>query len=502
VNTLHAGFEEAARRYSVRPALTDEHGELSYAEVLDAARELAESIERHAAPGERLVALRVGRDRYAPVAMIAVLMSGRGYVPVDPQYPVSRQEYLHQDCGASLVVTDSGLLAGEKPLGTIGRFTVAARQGTIARSLPDDVAYVIYTSGSTGNPKGCAVGHANVLALLGSRGSLVETGPGDVWTLVHSLSFDVSVWELWGALLSGGTVVMVSAELKTDPELFADMLTERRVSVLCQTPPMFGSLARELISAKRSLPDLRYVLLAGEAVNPEDVTHWLQHKAAPSAEVFNVYGPTETTVYATAKRLSMEDCATATRTRTPIGRPLPHLAVSLRDDEGRVVPNGAPGEMWVSGAGVAHGYLGRPELTGERFVTDGGTRHYRTGDWVVADDEGELWFLGRRDGQVKVRGHRVELGEVEAVIAALDGVEAVAATVVENRAGHRLLAAYVVCAPGGGVDAASIRSWLRERAPEYLRPQRLARVARLPMTSNGKLDRPALPSLPTVDWEK
>ncbi|MEU8461071.1 amino acid adenylation domain-containing protein [Streptomyces sp. NPDC029003] len=506
-STLHRRFDEVAQRFPGATAVIDDEGPMSYAELQSACHGLADVLVPLCTDGDRLIAARLGRGRSAPVAFLGILGSGRGYLPVDPEYPQARRDLLLDDSGARLIVTDGPLEKDESPLAEVGGLTIAARDIRPVRSdhrPPAGTAYVIYTSGSTGVPKGCVVGHAQVLALLDACATVFAFHPGDVWTVSHSFSFDFSVWELWGALLSGGTAVLVPAHVARDPEGFARLLASREVTVLSQTPSMFGFLVGQLGRARQSLPRLRYAVLGGEAVSLQDAHTWLDAGMAPNARLVNMYGITETTVHVTHAELDVRACRAAAAGRTPIGRPLPHLSVSLRDSAGRPVPDGTPGEMWVGGSGVAAGYLGRPELTAERFVVDrsGGEplRSYRSGDWAVRAEDGTLHYIGRRDGQVKLRGHRVELAEVEAALATLDGVDGAGCALHTNQAGRHVLVAYLVTSPDACPDPRRLRADLGTRLPAHMRPHRFTRVQALAVTANGKLDRDALHTLPALDW--
>ncbi|MGQ5640633.1 MULTISPECIES: amino acid adenylation domain-containing protein [unclassified Streptomyces] len=494
---LDTRFAAVAARNAARNAASDADGEVTYLELEWLADEIAQRLAGRTGPG-RLVALRAARSRYAPGAVLGILRSGAAYLPVDPGYPAARQEYLMRDSGTELVVSDSGLLPDETPVAQAGPYVLATRtaaraNGAAPPRLPEDTAYVIYTSGSTGDPKGCMVGHAQVLALLDASIPVLGTGPEDVWTLFHSLSFDFSVWELWGPLLYGGHLVVVDREAATDPLEFARLLAARRVTVLNQVPSAFGNLVTEAEAEKVRLPALRRVVFGGEALVPADVRRWWAADIAPDTQLVNMYGITETTVHVTWCPLTPAVLADAVPGRTPIGRPLPHLSVSLRDAQGRPVAAGESGEIWVAGAGVSHGYLDRPELTAARFVDpgDGTGPHYRSGDWAVADAEGRLYYAGRQDGQVKLRGFRIELGEIEAALRAVPGVSGAACLVTREAHGDQSLTAYVV-ADRDAVPAAAVRTALGGRLPAHMLPQHVRHLDRLPVTPHGKLDRAAL----------
>ncbi|GAA2990480.1 amino acid adenylation domain-containing protein [Streptomyces fulvorobeus] len=506
-SAMYIRFTDIALRQPDREALIDDDGSVTYSELCAAASEVVAALSAVSTGDDRLVAARFGRGRSAPIGFLGILGSGHGYVPVDPDYPPQRQALLLDDCGARLLLTDGQLLSDEKLLAKIGDLTIATRQQFRAEkfdAVPAGTAYVIYTSGSTGTPKGCVIGNDQVLALLDACAELFHFSPADTWTVFHSFSFDFSVWELWGALLNGSTAVLIPKQVAVDPGALMEVLTVRRVTVYSQTPSMFGFLVRQLGQCNRSLPHLRYVVLGGEALNIQDALTWLECRMAPNGRLINMYGITETTVHVTYAEVNSATCHSAYPAYTPIGRPLPHLEVSLRDTRGQLVADGVPGEIWVSGSGLATGYLGRDDLTLERFVVeyvDGSARrHYRSGDWAIRDSRGELYYIGRIDGQVKIRGHRVEFGEVEAAIAALEGVESVACAVQAHGAGPHILVAYLATDSETALDPGRIRSQLTQHLPAHMRPHQFKRVAGLPVNANGKLDRAALGSLPTLEW--
>ncbi|MEW1824166.1 amino acid adenylation domain-containing protein [Streptomyces sp. NPDC088196] len=496
---LDSRFRAVAARGPARTAVTDTYGPLTYGELAEQAATVTRALRDRVAPGQP-VALRAGRSRHALAALLGILGAGASYLPIDPCYPEQRQRHLLEDSGTQLVVTDGELAPDETPLAELGPLRLATRPPVPgAAVLPPDTAYIIYTSGSTGIPKGCVVGHAQVLALLDAAIPLFGSGADDVWTLFHSWSFDFSVWEIWGALLYGGRAVVVDQETAADPDAFAALLATERVTVLDQVPSAFGNLVTEATTSGLRLPALRHVVLGGEALVPDDIRRWWAAGVAPGAEVTNMYGITETTVHVTHCRLTPEILREAGPGRTPIGRPLGHLAIELRDETGRPVPTGERGEVWVGGAGVSHGYLGRPELTAERFpqAPEGGGRRYRSGDWAVADAEGFLHYVGRMDGQVKLRGFRIELGEVEAALRALPGVLG-AACLVDDAGRAPALAAFVV-ADRDTLPPARVRELLAGRLPVHMLPQALHYLDRLPVTQHGKLDRTALAVAHTAD---
>ncbi|MER7839746.1 amino acid adenylation domain-containing protein [Streptomyces sp. NPDC096040] len=495
---LDVRFRAVAAQRPGRTAVTDAGGPVTYGRLAEEADAVSGLLRGRVAAGQP-VALRAGRSWYALAGLLGILGSGASYLPVDPGYPPERQRYLLDDSGTRLVLTEGPLGPGETPVAEAGPLVLAARPPAPQPPvLPPDTAYTIYTSGSTGAPKGCVIGHGQVLALLDAALPLFGAGADDVWTLFHSWSFDFSVWEIWGALLCGGRAVVVDRDTAADPEAFTALLAAERVTVLNQVPSAFGNLVTEAAATGTRLPALRHVVLGGEALVPDDIRRWWDAGTAPAAAVTNMYGITETTVHVTHCPLTPETLRDARPGRTPIGRPLAHLEVELRNGNGELVPPGELGELWVGGAGVSHGYLGRPGLTADRFpaAPDGAGRRYRSGDWAVADADGLLYYAGRMDGQVKLRGFRIELGEIEAELRALHGVSG-AACLVEEDGPAPVLGAYLV-ADREAVPPVLVRAALARRLPAHMLPQRLHYLDRLPLTPHGKLDRAALAAAPAA----
>ncbi len=507
--SLGEAFQRVAHRYPANVAVDDGRERLTYAELDSRSAALAGKISAHGAGPGQLVGVLVDRSAQAMIAILGVLRAGAAYVPLDPAYPADRLQYMVSDSGVDLLVGDPKVAAD---CGLTGIQVISPRAGAGAEVRPvplpnpvqrDDSAYVIYTSGSTGQPKGCVVSHGNALSLLESSLPLFEFGPLDRWSVFHSFCFDFSVWEMWGALATGATAVCVPQERARSTEDFLDFVRDERITVLNQVPSAFRALAvLHGDDAGRPL-SLRYVIFGGESIDLDVVRDFSWSGPGPAPVMVNMYGITEITVHATIKFLTDEDYQGSCT--SPIGEALPHLSIEVRDDNLALVPPGTAGEMWVSGAGVATGYLNRPELTAERFVSfdseDGPRRAYRTGDLARTLPDGQLEYLGRNDQQVKIRGFRIELNEIESALRSHPLVSDVAVTaVLRESTGQMLLACVVPTQPDIALKplTVTLRGHLLGLLPRHMVPDRFRVIAELPFTPSGKLDRRALALLDTT----
>ena len=502
--TLPELFEAQAARTPDAPAVTFAGTQVSYAELNARANRLARYLVSLGAGPERLIAVAVPRSPELIVAVLAVLKAGAAYVPLDPAYPADRIAFMLADaCPVAVLTTvlaGRGLPGGTTKVALDDPATVAAVSDLADGDLADDerlavlmpahTAYVIYTSGSTGHPKGVVVQHRNVTRLVTMTSGWIDAGPADVWTLFHSCAFDFSVWEMWGALTTGGRLVIVPYLVARSTAEFRDLLAAEQITVLSQTPAAFYQLTDSWGDGTGLA--VRYVIFGGEALDCARAARWA--RAVRDAPVLvNMYGITETTVHVTGHVVDITGQGPA----SVIGTPIPDLRVSVLDENMQPVPPGVAGEMYVAGAGLARGYLGRAGLTAERFVAcpagTAGERMYRTGDLARWNTAGELEYLGRTDDQVKVRGFRIEPGEIEAVLAAQPGVAQAAVVVREDRSGDQRLAGYVVPAAGTVLDPAALRDAAGQVLPGYMVPAAIVVLPVLPLTVNGKLDRRALP---------
>ncbi|OPF84591.1 non-ribosomal peptide synthetase [Streptomyces antioxidans] len=499
--TLPELFEAQVDRTPDAPALFSDGTELSYAQVDERANRLARLLAERGAGPERCVAVAMERSAELVIALLAVVKAGAAYVPVDPAYPAERISYMLTDSAPALLVTSAQVDAGLPECGTPrlvvddpatlaalaerkpSRLTDADRAAPLALDHP---VYVIYTSGSTGRPKGVVVAHRSVADYLGWTARSYPGAAGVA--LLHSpVAFDLTVTALFTPLVVGGTVLIGALE---ENDTVAARLAATPLTFMKATPshlPMLGALPDGFSPAGE-------LLLGGEALVGEALAAWRERH--PAATVWNVYGPTEATVNCTEYRIAPGDELPGGP--VPIGRPQGNVRAYVLDAGLAPVPAGVAGELYIAGPALARGYLNRPALTAERFVADPygapGTRMYRTGDLVRRLAGGDLVFAGRADDQVKLRGHRIELGEVGAAVAAHPDVAAQAVVVREDQPGTRRLVAYATARPDRTLDGAAVREGIARALPEYMVPDAVVVLDALPLTAHGKLDRAALPA--------
>ncbi len=504
---LHRLIERQAAERPRATAVVYGERALDYGELNLRANRLAHRLIELGVGPDVLVGLAAERSLEMIVGLLAILKAGGAYVPLDPRYPSDRLGYMIEDSGIRLLLTQRA--ARERlPLGEGLPCLLLDAEHEWAgypESDPqsavgvDNLAYVIYTSGSTGKPKGTLLPHGNVLRLFDATRHWFGFSADDAWSLFHSYAFDFSVWEIFGALLHGGRLVIVPHETSRSPEDFLRLLCRERVTVLNQTPSAFKQLMQVACAGQEVPPlALRHVVFGGEALEVQALRPWFERFGDRAPRLVNMYGITETTVHVTYRPLSLADLDGGAA--SPIGEPIPDLSWYLLDAGLNPVPRGCIGELYVGGAGLARGYLNRPELSCTRFVADPfsttGGRLYRTGDLARYRCDGVVEYVGRIDHQVKIRGFRIELGEIEARLLAQPGV-AEAVVLPHEGPGATQLVGYVVtqAAPS---DPAALRDTLRQALkaslPEHMVPAHLLFLERLPLTANGKLDRRALPA--------
>ena len=502
-DTIRERIEAQARLCPDATAVNLGTSRLTYAELDRRANQIAHVLVRMGVGADVRVGVLLERSLDLIAVLLGIWKAGGAYVPIEPANPPDRIAFVLRDCGAAVLVSDHAMVSrwSEQALTIPVLFAesgLAAFDGErdfapgVALEL-SALAYVIYTSGSTGVPKGVMVEHRQLARLFSATFDWYRFDATDVWTMFHSVAFDFSVWEIWGALLYGGRLVLVPYSVSRSPEDFYRLLSAEKVTVLNQTPSAF----RALISAEdvvgQSPLALRYVIFGGEALEFESLRPWFDRHGDEQPRLVNMYGITETTVHVTYRPLGLSDLDRPGGASL-IGRAIPDLSVYVVDEHLQLCPVGVPGEMLVGGDGVARGYLGRPELTAERFLEDRfskrtGARLYRTGDLARLLPSGELDYLGRIDQQVKIRGFRIELGEIEAALRRSGAVRDVAVLPHVRDRRETLLVAYCVT----DRKASELREIARGKLPEYMVPSYFVKVGAIAMTANGKVDRRALP---------
>ena len=519
--TIVGLFERQTDKTPDHVAVVFEKSKLTYRELDEQSNRLALYLQRKGVKPDELVAVCMTRSSNMIVAIMGILKAGGAYVPIDPEYPEERIKYILQDSEVALLITENSL---ENKLSSItletgltyvlfdGKWTLANNdyQRLEKKAFQHHLAYAIYTSGSTGMPKGVLVKHSNVSSLLKSTEKQFNFGEKDIWTFFHSYCFDFSVWEIFGCLCYGGTLITVSYNESRSPEKFLQLLKERKVTVLNQTPSAFYQLLDEMVqqSPIPRLP-LRYVIFGGEAINPTRLRAWFDIYRQNGPKLINMYGITETTVHVTYFELSKQDTLFS---KSIIGRGIDSLKIYILDQNLRLLPKGASGEMYICGDGVSKGYLNRPGLTKRRFIDNpflSGTKLYATGDLARWLPDNQLEYLGRIDNQVKIRGYRIELGEIESKLGEYDGISETV-SVARVLDGSKYIAAYYVSPEK--LDAEALRCYLSAYLPDYMVPKYYVHLEKIPLTSNGKLDKKSLPDpkieltdgqlLPANDSEK
>ncbi|MUH00601.1 amino acid adenylation domain-containing protein, partial [Scytonema sp. UIC 10036] len=505
-------FESQVQRSPNAVALVYENQQLTYHELNCRANQLAHHLRSVGVGPEVLVGLCVERSLEMVVGLLGILKAGGAYVPIDPLLPQERLAFILEDAQISLLLTQQQLLQNlpKKDIPVLcidSDWEVIAQQtaeNPICLATAQDLAYIIYTSGSTGQPKGVLINHSNVVRLFAATQEWFDFNQKDVWTLFHSFAFDFSVWEIWGALIYGGRLVVVPYWVSRSATAFYDLLCKEQVTVLNQTPSAFQQLSRaeETMTAPTDLA-VRWVIFGGEALEIQSLKAWLARHGVESPRLVNMYGITETTVHVTYCPITTVDVRQGAG--SAIGCPIPDLQVYVLDRQQQLLPIGVPGELHIGGAGLARGYLNRPQLTQEKFIpnpfsTDRHSRLYKTGDKARYLPDGNIEFLGRIDNQVKIRGFRIELGEIEAVLSQHPSVHSVVVIVRVDTPGDQRLVAYIVPQNHYAPTISELRQFLKTKLPEYMVPNAIVILEALPLTPNGKVDHRALPS-PELDRE-
>jgi myxalamid-type nonribosomal peptide synthetase MxaA len=462
-----------------------------------------------------LISVCLDKSLNAIVTILAVLKSGAAYVPIDIKFPGERIKHIIDDSNAQLLITEESIFQNTSELHELDRNRIIFLDDEAAINQvnsqpsspleisvsPEDLAYVIYTSGSTGKPKGVLIPHSNVLRLFSAATEKYDFNENDIWSFFHSYAFDFSVWEIWGALLFGGKLIVIPHEKSKDTNAFYQLTKDEGITVLCQTPSAF----RNYIDIDTLKPDriqtLRYVIFGGEALNIEILRDWWDHHSDTSPQLVNMYGITETTIHATYQELRKSDL-NANR-QGFIGKPLNNLRMLVLDEQQELCPVGVPGELCVAGDALAHGYLNKEQLTRERFIDNpycesmGLPRMeklYRSGDIVRWSADGNLEYIGRSDFQIKLRGFRIELGEIEATLSRHHLIKQCVVTLHEGANTSYLVGYYTLVSGNQEADSNELRSFLSDFLPDYMIPSVFMPLEGIPLTNNGKVNRRALPT--------
>jgi amino acid adenylation domain-containing protein len=532
---IHTLFEERVRQYPNSTAIIFNEQQMTYHQLNCRANRLAYQLRDLGVCTNSICAIVVERSLDMIVGILGILKAGGVYLPLDPVHPVERLSFILADSQPNVIVTQSNL-ANRLPNTSVPilcldtnstRLCRESMENPYCRQTSDDLAYVMYTSGTTGTPKGVSITHHNVVRLFLQTHQWFHFSSKDVWTLFHSIGFDFSVWEIWGALLYGGKLVIVPKE-SLSPLAFYELLSTENVTFLNQTPSAFTQIlfADKCYSDGRYPLSLRFIILDGEMLNFANLRPWIERHGDCSPQIINMYGITEVTVHVTYRRILQRDLV---EKDSLIGIPIPDLAMHILNDNLKPVSIGQIGEIYISGAGIAKGYLNHPELTESRFLRnpfsqDPSERLYRTGDLARQRTDGDIAYIGRLDDQVKIRGYRIELSEIQKCLEEHDLVTSAVVVVRENEPGIKRLVAYVVLignatkakTPNMALSSLAatdhvnsqeqkffretnstsanecfipeLRSFMKLKLPEYMRPSVIVEIDQIPLTANGKID--------------
>lgn len=491
---IHQLFEDQAERTPENIALIYQDKSLTYRELNNKSNQLARFLRKKGVGPETIVGLMVSRSFEMIVGIIGIIKAGGSYLPIDPDYPTERISYILDDSHTEFILTEVPVTENKGYAREIIDIREAMNMEKDFTSLecvnkPEDLLYVIYTSGSTGNPKGVMIEHRNVVRLLKNDRFQFEFNTNDIWTMFHSYCFDFSVWEMYGALLTGAKLVIVSKDVSRDTKSFLNLLKQQKVTVLNQTPAAFYNLVNEEYQSVGCDLLLRYVIFGGEALKPLRLKSF--NAKYPKTKLINMYGITETTVHVTFKEIGDEEI---NKNISNIGKPIPTLKIYVVDKDLNLLPIGVPGELCVGGDGVGRGYLNRESLTKQKFVPNPFAVNeimYRSGDLVRLFPRGEIEYLGRIDNQVKIRGYRIELGEIENALTKHKNIQEALVIAKESQTGTKQLYAFYVT--DSELEINQIRSFLSHYLPEYMIPSFFKKIEKVPLTSNGKIDRESLP---------
>jgi amino acid adenylation domain-containing protein len=493
-------FEEQAAKTPQNIALVHEEEAVTYSELNERANQLARYLQKKGVKEETLVPICLERGIGMITGILGILKAGGAYVPIDPEYPHDRISYMLEDTAARVLVSSAESKEKLRPTERAEIISIDGDWEAISKetntNLPGRIAsaslaYIIYTSGSTGKPKGVMIEHRNVVRLFQTDKPLFDFNEKDVWTMFHSFCFDFSVWEMYGALLYGGSLVIVPSHVSKDASLFSALLLKERVTIVNQTPSSFYVL-QDALTAQTGAVNIRYVIFGGEALNPSKLRLWKQ-KYGDSCRLINMYGITETTVHVTYQEMGWKEIENG---GSIIGKTIPTLNAYILDTNQNLLPIGIPGEICISGEGLSRGYLNRDDLTVAKFIENpfadlAGSRIYRSGDlgrWLA---NGTIEYLGRIDDQVKIRGYRIELGEIEAIVIQSGMVKSAIVLAKDRGEESKQLIGYLVV--NDQFQQQALLAHLRTKLPEYMIPAIWVQLENLPLTSNGKINKKALP---------
>jgi amino acid adenylation domain-containing protein/non-ribosomal peptide synthase protein (TIGR01720 family) len=502
---VHQLFEEQVKKTPDNIAVVFENTQLTYRELNEKSNQLAHYLQSKGVKQDSLVGIWVDRSLDMIVGLLGILKSGGAYVPIDPTYPKERISYMLEDSECSILLTQGVLKPVLPELDTTEiicfdeeniciEIEKESADNVVSDVQSNNLIYVIFTSGSTGRPKGTLIEHKNVISLFCNKGFQFDFSDKDVWVLFHSFCFDFSVWEMYGALLFGGKLIVVSKEIAKDTEQFYNIIENLKITVLNQTPSAFYSLS-DFVNRKMPNLSVRYVIFGGEALAPSRLRFWYDNY--PDCKLINMYGITETTVHVTYKEISELEINSNI---CNIGKPIPSLSTYILDKNKDLLPIGVPGELCVSGTGVSRGYLKNSALTTKKFHDNPfvhGEKIYLSGDSAYVNELGELIYCGRIDDQVKIRGFRIELGEIEFTLNKLEAIITSVVIAKQDKTGNKRLVAYIVPSQekegSTSLNIEKLREDLSKTLPDYMIPALFVKLEAVPLTPNGKIDRKALP---------
>ncbi|MCK4259526.1 MAG: amino acid adenylation domain-containing protein, partial [Halanaerobiales bacterium] len=500
--TIQQIFERQVAKTPDKLAVVFEDQQLSYRMLNEKANQLARCLRNNGVKADTIVGIMLNRSLELIIGIMGILKAGGAYLPIDPTYPEDRIEYMVKDSEIDLLLTERGYLSNVDFSGKIldvqdeNIFTGESSNLDVINQS-HHLAYIIYTSGSTGKPKGVMIEHRNLVRLLFNDQFQFDFNEEDVWTMFHSQCFDFSVWEIFGALLYGGKLVVIPKLSAQNPDDYLEILLKEKVTVVNQTPTAFYNLSNVAMDSNKKDLKVRYIIFGGEALKSVMLKAWKERY--PKTRLINMYGITETTVHVTFKEIVEEDIE---RKLSNVGKPIPTLKVYILDKHKHLLPYGVPGELCVTGAGVARGYLNRPELTEKKFIknpfkiNDFEERLYCSGDYARLLSDGNIEYLGRIDRQVKIRGFRIELGEIENQLLDYNPIKEAIVVDQEDKNGSKYLCAYVVSSnkvTAGELTPKELREFLLKSLPEYMIPSYFVQLDEIPINANGKVDRRALP---------